>query len=54
VRLRWLHAQPGALELWITHQLNVATLIGLSIGMDQALWLDRRADATLEVRPFEA
>jgi hypothetical protein len=54
VRLLWLHAQPGALELWVTHQVNVTALVGLSIGMGQALWIDRRADATLVVRPFEA
>jgi hypothetical protein len=53
-RLLSLHTQPGSFELWVTHQVNVTALVGLSIGMGQALWLDRRADAPLVVRPFEA
>jgi hypothetical protein len=44
---------PG-FELWVTHQVNISALVGVSTSMGQALWLTpSRSDPRVRAQPFE-
>jgi len=42
----------GALELWVTHQVNITALTGVALAMAEARWLAPARDGGLTVTPF--
>jgi broad specificity phosphatase PhoE len=43
---------PG-FEVWVSHQVNIAALTGVTTQMGQALWVRHQADDSIVALPFE-